>query len=135
MLEWGLFRQSLFSLEMEMTTAVYNGEVLNLAKLTIGTQMKFVEIDAEQNLIVKAELMYATMNEVVGDRLSEIVDGKDYVTCDLTTLSDLYYVVTDAYGADMHSAQLAKQSEQMNQVERLEEAIAMLNKAVGKATN
>lgn len=120
---------------MEMTTAVYNGEVLNLAKLTIATQMKFVEIDAEQNLIVKAELMYATMNEVVGDRLSQIVDGKDYETCDLTTLSDLYYVVTDAYGTDMHSAQLSKQSEQMNQVERLEKAISMLNEAVGKATN
>lgn len=112
-----------------MTTAVYNGEELKLAKLTIRRQMKFAEIDAEQNLIVKADLMYDTMKELVGDRLPEIVDGEDYETCDLTVLSDLYYVVTDAYGNDMHKAQLEKQTEQMQTVEKLEKVVSMLNAA------
>lgn len=117
-----------------MTTAVYDGEELNLAKLTIDKQIKFVEIDAEENMVVKAELMYDTMREMVGDRLPGIVDGDSYETCDLTILSDLYYVVTDAYGTDMHKSQLAKQSEQMKQVEDMERKVAMFNKAIDNAT-
>lgn len=117
-----------------MTTAVYDGEELNLAKLTIDKQMKFVEIDAEENMVVKAELMYDTMRDMVGDRLPAIVDGDSYETCDLTILSDLYYVVTDAYGTDMHKSQLAKQSEQMKQVEDIERKVVMFNKAIDNAT-
>lgn len=117
-----------------MTTASYDGREIELAKLTLERQMKVVETDAETNLVAKANLMYETLANMVGDSLAEIVDGDTYETCDLAKLSDLYFVVTDAYGNDMNKSKLARQDEQVAFIKDMEEKIVLFNKSFENAT-
>lgn len=118
---------------MEMTTAYYNGEELELAKYTLKVAEEFDKVNAERATRVKAEKMYRVLSEIVGaDTLAEIVDGNSYDTCDITILVDLYNAVDDAYASDMNRYKDEKVRKNMEMVSDMGGKIDQFTSAVNK---
>lgn len=103
-----------------MSVAYYEGSEIELAKFTLSVAEELDKVDTERQLKARAEKMHKVMVTIVGaDKLTEIVDGSDYKTCDLVKLVDLFNCVNDAYKDDMNRSRNARMEEQMDRVSEM----------------
>lgn len=118
-----------------MTILDYRGTKIELAKYTLGLADRIDDVGNERDFHKKAQDMYEVMSDVIGDSLSEIVQGDSYDTCDLTILVDLFNESNHAYEMDIRRFEREQEKANQEMLDKLANQTALFNKAIKSANN